>query len=325
MSFHPSLRCGVTLAAALLLQHPAPALSQQPAISPTTTQDPDAQIVTTSDTNLDDRPQPAVHDSKATPGQKLADSWSMLTFATQSHNADTRIQALAALGTLGSTARSSNLIVTAMADPDLDVRTAAILAAVETKNRNLTTNIRNLLNDKEPQVAFTAATTLWKLNDRSGEDILVAVINGDRSANPTLMNGTMHDMNKRLHHPADLAKMGAMQGIYMMIGPFGFGLTALQYMHKNGGDLARVSAIQQISEENTAPVRKILTSALSEKDPAVRAAAAKALGSEHDKELATPLYALLDDPRQPVRLTAAAACINVLQPSPNKSHLKFKR
>ena len=324
MSSLSSLPCSLMLAAALLFQHPVCALSQQPTAPPAATQDPDAQIVTTTDTNPDDRPQPAVHDAKATPGQKLADSWTMLTDATLSHKADTRIQALAALGTLGSTARSSNLIVKAMSDPDVDVRTAAILAAVETKNRNLTTSTRNLLNDKEPQVAFTAATALWKMNDRSGEDILVDVINGDRSANPTLVNGTMHDMNKRLHHPADLAKMGAMQGIYMMIGPFGFGLTALQYMHKNGGDLARVSAIQQLSQENTGPVRKILIAALSEKDPAVRAAAAKALGSEHNKDLATPLYALLDDPRQPVRLTAAAACINVLQPPPNKSRLKFK-
>ncbi len=33
-----------------------------------------------------------------------------------------------------------------------------------------------MLNDPERQVAFTAATLFWKLNDHSGEDIFVAVI-----------------------------------------------------------------------------------------------------------------------------------------------------
>lgn len=322
MSIFLSLPCNLALAA-LLIQQPLPPATQPTSSPASAAQDPDGQIVTSTDTDPQDSAQPLTHDKNASSAQKLSQSWAMLAAAAQSHNADTRIQALAALASLGPTPRSSNLIAKAMADPDLDVRTAAVLAAVETRNRSLTTPIRNLLDDKEPQVAFTAATALWKMNDRTGEDILIDVVNGERSANPTLVNGTMHDMNKRLHHPGDLAKLGAMQGIYMMIGPFGFGLTALQYMHKNGGDLARVSALQQLAEEHTGPIRKTLISALSDKDPAVRAAAAKALGAERDRNLAPALYALLADPRQPVRLTAAAACIKVLQPPP-RSKLKLR-
>ena len=74
--------------------------------------------------------------------------------------------------------RSEKMITDAMADPDVDVRTAAALAAGQTKDRNLTTPLRNLLDDNEPQVVFTAATTLWKMGDKSGEDILMAVVDG---------------------------------------------------------------------------------------------------------------------------------------------------
>ena len=77
------------------------------------------------------------------------------------------------------------MITDAMGDPDVDVRTAAVLAAGETKDRNLTTPLRNMLDDKEPQVDFTAAMTLWKMGDKSGEDILMSVVDGDRSANAT--------------------------------------------------------------------------------------------------------------------------------------------
>jgi HEAT repeat protein len=50
-----------------------------------------------------------------------------------------------------------------------------------------------------------------------------------------------------------------------------------------------------------------LVAALGDKDPAVRAASAKALVDYHDHETSMAVYALLQDPKQPVRLTSAAA------------------
>ena len=104
-----------------------------------------------------------------------------------------------------------------------------------------------------------------------------------------------------------MAKMGAMQGAAMLLGPFGFGITAYEFIHKSGGDLARVSAIEQIAQERTEPIHKELVAALGDKDLAVRAAAAKALTDYHDKATQMAVYALLADTKQPVRLTAAAA------------------
>ena len=197
----------------------------------------------------------------STPEDRNRQAWSIPSDAIgDTKHAQTRIQALAALGLLRSP-RSSKMILEAMADPDVDVRTAAVLAAGETKDRNLTTPLRNLLDDKEPQVDFTAAMTLWKMNDKSGEDILMSVVAGDRSANPTMVRGTEHKINKDLHDPAMLAKMGAMQGAIMLLGPFGYGITAFQFMHQSGGNLARASAIEQLSQEKIEPdQRKYWTS-----------------------------------------------------------------
>ena len=47
--------------------------------------------------------------------------------------------------------------------------------------------------------------------------------------------------------------------------------------------------------------------ALGDKDLTVRAAAAKALVDYHDKPTQMAVYALLEDNKEPVRLTAAAA------------------
>jgi len=255
-----------------------------------------------------DTDQPAPTLPKATTVEERSKvAWGMLSDALgDAKHSQTRIQALAALSLLRSP-RAEKMITDAMGDPDLDVRTAAALAAGETRDRNLTTPLRNLLDDKEPQVAFAAAMTLYKMGDKSGEDILVSVVDGERSANPSLMHGTGHTINKDLHDPAMLAKIGVTQGAGMLLGPFGFGITAFEYMHKSGGDLARVAAIEEISQERIEPIHKDLLAALGDKDLTVRAAAAKALMGYHDKATSDAVFALLGDNKQPVRLTAAAA------------------
>lgn len=243
----------------------------------------------------------------ATPEARDRLAWKMLADAmADAKHPQTRIQALAALGLLRNST-SEKMIADAMADPDLDVRTAAVLAAGQAKNRNLTTDLRNLLDDKEPQVAFAAAMTLWKMGDKSGEDILMSVVDGERSAGPTMMRGTRHKISKDLHDPAMLARVGALQGAAMILGPFGYGITAYEYIHQSGGDLSRASAIEQISQEKTKPIHNELVAALKDKDQTVRAAAAKALAHYHDETTSMAVYALLADNKQPVRLTAAAA------------------
>jgi HEAT repeat protein len=245
----------------------------------------------------------------ATAEQRTDAAWKILTDAAgdmKRLQTQTRIQALAALSLLRCP-RSAKMIADVMTDPDVDIRTAAALAAGQTGDPNLTTNLRNLLDDKEPQVAFTAAMTLWKMGDKSGEDILMAVVDAERSAGPTMVHGTKHKIDKDLHDPKMLAKLGVMQGASMCLGPFGYGITAFEFIHQSGGDLTRVAAIEQISQEKTDPIHKELLAALADKDPAVRAEAAKALAGYHDKATSMAIYPLFADKKYPVRLTAAAA------------------
>lgn len=303
----PSASC-LTSCALLLSLAFTPSLFAQDSSAPASPAATPAPTQSDSPTKLRDR-------SHTTQAQNLDEAWTMLSTAlADTKHAEARIQALAAIGNLGSNPRSSKMIARAMDDPDVDVRTAAILAAGESKDRNLTTDLRTMLDDKEPQVAFAAASTLWKMNDRSGEDILLAIIDGERSANPKFVHGTMHNVSKQLHNPAGLARLGALQGASMLLGPFGFGITAFEYMRKNGGDSARVVAIEQVAQQKNGPIRAELLGALNDKDLGVRAAAAKALGTYHDKTIATALFPLFDDAKQPVRLTAAAAYINSVVP-----------
>lgn len=249
----------------------------------------------------------------APPAESMARSWQLLTDSVgDAKHVDARAQALHALSGLGSNPRADALIAGAMKDPDLDVRSSAILAAGTTKARSLDEPMQALLNDPEPQVVFAAATTLWRqFHDRSGEDILAAIAAGDRKANPTLIHGAEHDMTRTMHSPSTMAKIGIETGAGMVLGPFGFAISAIEYARKNGGgDSARVQAINLLGEERTAGVREQMRSALDDDDAGVRAAAVRVLGSFHRTEDAKDIATLLDDAKLPVRLAAAAAYID---------------
>jgi HEAT repeat protein len=264
----------------------------------------DGKIVTSSSA-AQDQEEPDV--KAITPS--IDSAWGMLTTAT--HKAtQTRIVALAALGTMGSDPRAAGLIREAMSNPELEVRTAAILAAGQTKNRALIPALRERLTDSEPQAVFTAAVTLWKMNDRSGEQFLRAVADGDRKATPGLMHGAKNDVNKELHNPQAMATLGATTGASILLGPFGFGVMAFEYMRKNGSNPARAAAIDLLAQSHAPGIDAELMDALGDKDVAVRAAAAKALGQRHYAAATKRLGDLFSDPKLPVRLFAAAAYIN---------------
>jgi hypothetical protein len=246
------------------------------------------------------------------PAKTLARSWQLLTDSVgDAKHVDSRTQALHALSDLGSNPRADGLIAAAMKDPDLDVRSAAVLAAGKTKARSLDEPVQKLLDDSEPQVVFAAATTLWKeFRDRSGEDILAAIAAGDRKANPSLVHGAEHDMSRTMHSPSAMAKIGVVTGAGLVLGPFGFSVGAIEYARKNGGDSARVQSIELLAQERSAGVRDQMRTALDDSDVGVRAAAVRVLGGFHRAEDANDIAVLLDDSKLPVRLAAAAAYID---------------
>lgn len=246
------------------------------------------------------------------PGDTLQWSWRLLTDNVQdTKHFENQTQALDALSSLGANAKANGLIAAAMKDTNLDVRTAAVLAAGKTKSPRLVQPVTDLLDDSEPQVMFAAATTLWtQFKDKSGEDILVDIASGETKANPSLKRSAKHDISRTLHSPSALTKLGLTTGAGLVLGPFGFSVAAVEYARKNGSDSARVRSIDLLAEERTEPIHEQMKSSLGDKDPGVRAAALKTLGSFHRAQDAKSIEALLDDGKLPVRLAAAAAYIN---------------
>ena len=313
---------------ALACTHPALAQNgTQTAAQPSAQTPPAPQNVDNKPAaNTPPAPVPAVDRARRTVAQNTTEAWSILKAAlAESHHPDVRAQAVAAVGNIEGSRLTHKLIAGALDDSDLDVRTAAILAAGATRDKGLYGKLRQMLDDKEPLIVFTAAITLWKLNDRSGEDVLMAVIDGDRKTNAGLLKGSERSADKELHSPTKMAELGIRQGISIFGGPAGYGLTAWDYTHPHpGGVDPRITALDLLSQEKTANVHSSLLAALDDKDPDIRCAAAHALGEYRDKATAISLLTTFGDGKIAVRLLGAAAYIRVTGGGISVHHIAAK-
>ncbi|AFL88922.1 hypothetical protein Terro_2685 [Terriglobus roseus DSM 18391] len=286
------LRCTPVATLALLSVFSLPQLPAQ-------TTNPDAQVV-----GAPDEIRPAV---------LIEAAWTRLeNGVTGTKNTDVRIAAISGLSLLGGEPRAERLVGNAMHDSDIDVRLAAIVAAGEmAKNgsRSFPSEIRDQLNDPDPKVAFTAASTLWKLDDPSGEDILLAVAEGERSGDYNFWKGSKHNANRTLHSPAALAKIAAQQSMVILVPPVGMGMGAYGYLKSTGGTSPQVTAITQIANEHTGPSQTALIEATKTKDAGARLVAAEALATYRGDAVREALRALLTDSKDNVRFTASAAYI----------------
>jgi HEAT repeat protein len=254
-------------------------------------------------------------------------AWSIITEAAgPGRAAHDRVEAMAALGTMGSDERAARLIEEGFTAKDYDVRVAAVLAAGQTKNSNLIPALQRVLDDDNAQVAYTAAITLWKMHDYSGQDLLIAVATGDRKAKSGLIKSEKHKAAKDLHSPKTMTLLAVNGSSGYFLGPFGVGLKAIEMVDKNSGAPLRAAAIDRLAEQHTDEVHDVLVQDLTDAEPAVRAAAAKGLGRWQDEDTAKSVAPMFGDNRLAVRLTAAATYLRAVNhiPTPPDSDCGFE-
>jgi HEAT repeat protein len=233
---------------------------------------------------------------------------------------------MAALGTMGNDERAARLIEEGFTAKDYDVRVAAVLAAGQTKNQNLISPLQRVLDDDNAQVAYTAAITLWKMHDYSGQDLLIAVATGDRKAKPGLIKAEKHKAAKDLHSPKTMTMIAMNQGSGYFLGPFGIGLKAIEMVNKDSGAAPRAAAIDQLALQHTDEVHDVLVEDLTDDEPAVRAAAAKGLGRWQDENTEKLVGPMFGDNHLAVRLTAAATYLRAVNhiPTPPDADCEFE-
>jgi HEAT repeat protein len=242
-------------------------------------------------------------------------AWDVLTKGAGEVSAFRRAQAITAIGTI-RLARADKLVETALSDKDATVRLAAVNALAEKKSRALIPKLKLALDDEVAEVSFRAALALWDLGDRSGRDLLRAVLAGERKQSQSFVSRQVKDAKSTLHNRKALVWMGAKEGAGFLFGPLGYGMGMVEGMTKDNSAPERALAAAALGQDKDPKMIEDLTAALDDKSPLVRITAAKALGGYADRSVVPKLEPLLDDKHDAVRYMAAASIVRLTEARP---------
>lgn len=197
-------------------------------------------------------------------------------------------------------------------DKDPQVRQYAALALGELHAKEAIPDLKAALDDNG-EVAFAAAKSLMDLGDTSGQEMLIAMIAGERKDTPGILENAVRDARSRLRHPKDILLMGASEATGAVFGPAAMGLEAVTdtaTLHGSGTP-GRAAAAAYLAEDPNPYAIPLLEWALADNNYAVRLQAAMALGSRGGSASLPKLEFTLNDPHNSVRDMAAASIIRI--------------
>lgn len=243
-------------------------------------------------------------------------SWAVLDQAAQAGNTDVRLNAVAALEFMGGDNQQAvdRLVIYLKKDRDTRVRKEAALALGRMKAAAAIPALKLALNDNN-EVSFGAAQALMFMGDESGRPKLVAVLAGQQSAGAGMITNAKRDAGKKMHHPGGIALMAVGGATSAMLPGSGIAISALTNANGLRGKSApgEVAAIQCLARDKDSDPSGLtpVEGALSNKNPTVRAEAAKGLGELGNSASIAKLQPLLKDRHSGVRTMAAASIIRI--------------
>lgn len=276
--------------------------SDSPPASPT----PAAPAKPSADDN--DATKPPTEDN---PARSHVSAWQLLSEGAESHTVARRQEALAALGTLGTRERAVHLVVAALDDKDPSVRQLAARDLGQMHAKSAIPKLREALDDDSAAVSFAAAKSLWDMGDRSGRDVFIEILSGEKSNSTGIMKDQLESAKKHLQDPKGLAVIGAKEAASSLFGPAGWGITIVEEVTKDRSASARAMSAALLGHDAGKDAVRELDEALWDKNWIVRAAAAQALGESKQRDQIKHLRALLWDGKPAVRYMAAASIIRL--------------
>jgi HEAT repeat protein len=243
-------------------------------------------------------------------GQPEKTAWDILKQGLADKNPEKRRQAVTAIGSIGLTPDAIQQVEGALQDQDSLVRQTAAATLGQMKAKQSIPALKKLLDDAAPEVTFAAAKALWDMGDKSGRDLIEDVLTGQQKATESALSGA----KRKLHDPKALTLMGFKEASGVLLGPFNIGIIAAEQAFKDGGGGARALSATMLAQDCDAQTLRLLEySATSDKNWAVKAASARALGQCGNQEAIPRLEQNLGDGREAVKFMSAAAIIRLSQ------------
>jgi HEAT repeat protein len=220
---------------------------------------------------------------------------------------DDRVVAVRVLGLLENNPKAAEIATAALGDEKPAVRAAAASALGQMQAKSALPKLKeSVMAEKEPGVVMAEARCLIALGDPLGYAVYYAVLTGEKKSG----GGLLDEQKKMLHDPKKMAQFGFEQGIGFI--PFAsIGVGAIKALTKDDSSPVRAAAARILANDSDPKSGEALIEASSDKSWIVRAAALDALSHRDDPGVIPKIESKLDDDKDAVRYTAAAAIIHL--------------
>lgn len=245
-------------------------------------------------------------------------AWRILDHGVHDGNPVKRKQAVLAMSLLRPQPRPVVLLEGALDDKDAGVREAACATLGVIQSQTSIPKLQKALNDTVPEVIFAAAKALYNMNDPTGREVIMAVLLGEQSDASGFVSGSIRSMKLKLHDPKALMMIG-INGGAGFAGPFGIGVPLAEGVLRDNQASGKTVAALLLATDRSPESLAALKGALADKNWTVRVAAARAIGTRDAITLYDNVARLLNDKREEVEFSAAAALIRLKQPEPART------
>lgn len=242
----------------------------------------------------------------------------MLYAGLSDSSTDKRAKAVQVLGLLPNDPQAEEAALHALKDDKPDVRAAAAQALGDMKAKNAIPQLVALVDDKDAGVILAGAHSLIVLGDNRGYNVYYAILTGERKSGTSLME----QQKKMLSDPKKMAQFGFEQGIGFI--PFaGMGYGAFKMLTKdNTSPVLAAAALVLAKDPDPKSGQALADTAAGNKSWIVRAAALNAIALRGETSLLPAAQSGLQDQREEVRYSAAAAVIRLTDLSARRTPVR---
>jgi len=235
-------------------------------------------------------------------------AWTVLNTGLEDNSTDVRVRAVHVLGELNGNAKAKDAAISALKnDQQAEVRASAAQSLGEMGAKDAVADLHATFHDTDPSVIIAAAHSLIELGDNTGYNVYYAVLTGEQKTGQSLTE----QQKKMLKDPKKMAALGVQVGVGFI--PFG-GLAMGGYKMLTRDDTSPVlaAAALMLAKDPDPKSGNALVDASANKDKwLVRAAAFDAIAKRGDPALLVPAEDGLQDDKDLVRISAAAAVIRL--------------
>jgi len=249
---------------------------------------------------------------QAMPANTMQRCQSILNDAAHDRNPDGRKGAAEALSLVGVKDDALESLAPMLDDHDVPVRIAVVVTLGDFNDNRTLPLLKKALQDPVPEIDFAAAKVLYQLHDPEGVQFLLAVVSGESKASSTFLSKEKRGALRMLHTPTQLFTTIAIGAAgFAPVPGLGFGLSSAQGILSAPDSSARAASLLLIGSSRHPALAEAVESALADKEWSMRAAAAHLVAMHPFPQFRENLVPLLDDPKDAVRVRAAAAYIRL--------------